>query len=238
MYMRSVITDNRIKIAVVFLLFVMMVSCAADKRYKVLAIFFDGVPKPGTREEQKQSETKPGEQPGEDEAARQKRKIVIRIRSRHPDYEERNCDNCHDRSASNFLRTRSDRICFECHDEDEFTDTFVHGPIAVGGCMVCHLPHESQYDKLLIANSREICLYCHQAENVALNPAHSGLSLAAGSGGQQEQDDRREQPGLCTPCHDPHKGKNRFFLRKAPLPTLPAVSAEQEVPGTGINWND
>jgi predicted CXXCH cytochrome family protein len=215
--MHSVITKARIRIFLIFLLSVMLLSCGSpEKRYKVLTVFFDGVPEPGSRQEE--NETKVKDQSQTDKSPEQK--IVIQIRSSHPDYAERNCDNCHDRSSSNFLRARSDRICFECHDEDEFKGDFIHGPAAVSDCLTCHMPHESQYDKLLIAESQGICLYCHEASDVALNPAHSGLSLpTAGitpdAGKQEQQDDQQAKPSLCTPCHDPHKGENRFFLRQS-----------------------
>jgi predicted CXXCH cytochrome family protein len=227
--MYSVITKARIKVFVILLLFILLLSCGTpERRYKVLTVFFDGVPKPGTQQEQE----KPGEPSRQDKTPREAQRIVIRILSKHPDYENRTCDNCHDRSANNFLRAPTDRICFQCHEEEEYMGTYVHGPIAVGGCMVCHFPHESRYDKLLIANSREICLYCHQAEDVALNPSHSTLSLdvspTADSKDQQEQENQQEQPGFCTPCHDPHKGDNRFFLRSSP----PGAPADKEVTGT------
>jgi predicted CXXCH cytochrome family protein len=204
--MHSVITKARSKLLVIFLFFVLLPGCAGEKRYKILSVFFDGVPKPGTKKEQKQDNVKPGESPGE-QASPDERKTVIRILSKHPDYENQNCDKCHDRSSSNFLRARSDRICFLCHDEGDFKGAFVHGPAAVSDCLTCHFPHESQFDKLLIADTRKICLYCHQAEDVALNPVHARLFPGV-------VDDPQEQPELCTPCHDPHKGDNRFFIKK------------------------
>jgi predicted CXXCH cytochrome family protein len=210
------ITKAKSKIFLVFLLFLLLVNCGSpEKRYKVLTIFFDGVPKPGTQQEQE----KPGEKSQQEETPGEKQRTVMRILSQHPDYKGQGCDKCHDRNSSNLLRVPRDRICFLCHEEDEYMGPYVHGPIAVGGCMACHLPHESQYDKLLIANARDICLYCHQAEDVALNPAHSTLSLDTtptdGNEDQQGRENQQEQPGLCTPCHDPHKGDNRFFLRKS-----------------------
>ena len=208
--MHSVITKARSKLLVIFLFIVLLPGCAGEKRYKVLSVFFDGVPKPGSAKEQTHGKAKPGEVSGEKAAPEQTRK-VIQILSQHPDYKNHKCDKCHNRSASNFLRARSDRICFLCHKEKDFKGAFIHGPAAVSDCSICHLPHESQFDRLLITDSRKICLYCHQARDVALNPVHAKLFNKNGTDpGQNGQ----EHPKRCTNCHDPHKGDNRFFLKK------------------------
>jgi predicted CXXCH cytochrome family protein len=189
--MPSEITKTGSKIILVFLLLA-LISCAAEKRYKILTIFFDGVPRPGERKVQEKSETKPQDKSGRQEG--QPQKDVIRIISRHPDFAEKACDNCHDQSASNFLRTQTDDLCFTCHDQSDFQGAFVHGPVAVRECLTCHLPHESQYSKLLKKNDEELCLYCHLGEDIAQNPAHS-------TGSQ------------CTECHYAHAAANRFLLK-------------------------
>jgi predicted CXXCH cytochrome family protein len=194
MFMRSVSTKTSSKIILVLLLLA-LINCAAEKRYKVLTVFFDGVPKPGEKKEQEK--TKSQEQTGRQTNKPQAE--VIQIISRHPGYRDGKCNDCHDRSAANFLRTSRDTLCFTCHDQGDFQGAFVHGPVAVNDCLSCHLPHESRYAKLLIKKNEEICLYCHLGEDIAQNPAHSNTSTA------------------CSRCHYAHAAANRFFLKNTAL---------------------
>lgn len=176
-------------ILVFFLL--ISVCCSPAKRYKILKVFFDGVPEPGTAKK-------------EEEISRPKysqlhiKKKAIPITSRHPDYFKNICDKCHDRTASNFLKAEKNRICFTCHQEDRFNSKFVHGPVAVRDCLACHLPHESPYKKLLKKKCNVLCLECHDIEDTPEAKNHY-----------------ISKKGDCVDCHDPHTSDSQFFIKKS-----------------------
>ena len=51
--------------------------------------------------------------------------------------------------------------CVECHPDVKGPWTFPHQAVKEDGCTVCHDPHGSNLDKLLVANSPNLCLRCH-----------------------------------------------------------------------------
>ena len=186
------------KCLLVFLLLTAVNCSVTQKRYKVLRIFFDGVPDPAARESVEQ---KSGEEPGK-ETVTPRRKVRPQrvIKSSHPDFAGRTCDKCHNKSASNFLKAGKDKICFTCHDAGEFEGKYAHGPVAVKACGTCHLPHESEYENLLKQKDARLCLECHLGTDIAGNPRHQ-----FNGAGPEEQ--------VCTRCHLPHVSTSRFFLK-------------------------
>ncbi|MCP4217809.1 MAG: hypothetical protein GY765_24420 [bacterium] len=166
-------------------------ACSAKKHYKVLNFFFDGVPNPEEKEA-KEAELRKGSK--KNFASRIPQKKWAKMISRHPDYFKNVCNNCHDRSAKNYLKVeKKEDLCYLCHKPEQFTAAFVHGPVAVKACLTCHVPHESQYVKLLKKKPRELCNTCH------------------GQGGIPSKSCVKEK--ACTQCHYPHAGEKRFFLR-------------------------
>jgi predicted CXXCH cytochrome family protein len=73
----------------------------------------------------------------------------------------------------------------------------VHGPIAVGECLTCHLPHESKFERLLKSKDNKACFDCHNEGDLAKIEQH------------EEKTGR-----TCLSCHLPHAADNRFFLVK------------------------
>jgi predicted CXXCH cytochrome family protein len=65
----------------------------------------------------------------------------------------------------------------------------------VGACLACHLPHESRYEGLLKSNVPQLCIDCHTTWDKRDVKAHS-------------------KGKMCTQCHNPHAGNNRFFLEE------------------------
>lgn len=167
-------------------------SCSVKKNHKVLSVFFDGVPTPGSESQRGQGDS--------DAAAQEKngaRKPVneVQVVSRHQAYTRRKCRDCHNTQSLSFFKEKRDRICYTCHKEEKYTGDFLHGPVAVGACNACHLPHESKYEKLLKSDVPQICIDCHLAWDKRDVKAHS-------------------KGKTCTQCHNPHAGENRFFLVK------------------------
>lgn len=172
-----------------FLLLLAGPSCSVKNHHKTLSLFFDGVPEPG-------AENKKGPQgPAPGKKAREKPAKEALIVSRHPAYTQRKCRDCHNTQSLSFLKDKKAGLCFTCHNREKYTGDFLHGPVAVGACHVCHLPHESKYERLLKSGVPQICIDCHTTWDRRDVKAHS-------------------KGKVCTQCHDPHAGNNRFFLRE------------------------
>ncbi len=170
----------------------MLCACSQKTRYAVMRRVFDGVPPPkgSTATDRPASSTSPAATPS---TTRRPAAAPVRLASIHPPYEARNCDACHDTTAATFLTDTSGRMCFSCHDPAAFTGRFVHGPVAVGACRFCHLPHQSRFAALLRAPERELCLRCHARTDITAIPSHAGYDG-------------------CIACHNPHAGERRFML--------------------------
>jgi predicted CXXCH cytochrome family protein len=174
-------------------------GCSPSVRHEVLTFLFDGVPQPGMEEETEQ-EISPQYfgKPREGVAIRRPKMLF------HRPYREHQCDRCHPKERSLYLGEGFDRrgLCFTCHEHAALKTTleslpFHHGPVAARNCLACHDAHESIYQKLLAAPDPDLCYRCHEPESI----------VASGSHGEWTD-------GTCLPCHDPHGGSDRFFLRK------------------------
>ena len=149
--------------------------------YKTLRIFIDGVPDPGKK--------KP--------ATHQQPQALAQTKStfsQHPPFAEKQCDSCHDRAMTNNLVAPKEELCFICHDFP--TDKkYVHGPLASGGCLVCHDPHSSKFPKLLVAESGTFCLYCHDRAAIPKDESHVRTDIQ------------------CITCHDAHMSDKKYLLK-------------------------
>ena len=164
---------------------VLSIGCNAASRYRVLSVFFDGVPVPTVVE--------PGAEKGA--AAPMTAAAPRRVGYReHGPYAARLCNACHEAAATNALVAPPDQLCFRCH-ELKLDKQYVHGPLASGGCLACHDPHSSQYRYLLVAESDDFCLRCHDKGAIAKNGAHAGIEAE------------------CTTCHDAHMSDKRYLLK-------------------------
>ncbi len=160
------------------------IGCNTASGHRVLSFFFDGVPEPGSAPAARRTGdlrvTSPAVRPADF--------------TQHQPYAEKNCAACHDAQAMNRLVAPGEQLCFQCHDLGK-AKRYVHGPIAGGGCLVCHDPHRSQYRHLLVSDSVGFCLRCH--DRAALRPVEGHAAEA----------------GQCTDCHDAHMSDQRYLLR-------------------------
>lgn len=151
-------------------------------RYKVLSFFFDGVPNPQEEEAKAALLEKRTEE-------KKKRPTF----TEHGPFAAKECQACHMRDT-NRLVAPIEELCFRCHKID-LKKGWTHGPVASGGCRVCHNPHSSGYPFLLIAKPSEFCFYCHKEKDVSQIEAHRGATAE------------------CTTCHDAHSADNKFLLK-------------------------
>ncbi len=169
-------------------------SCSRVTRHKVLSTIFDGVPSLPPVEEiiaEYQAEH-PGQPTQEDaQAAAQSDNG-----SRHKPFSEKDCEGCHAFGKGTGLKLPREKLCLSCHT-DFIRGPFVHGPVAVGDCLACHLPHKSENPALLTLAKDRLCENCHQERRLA-----------------RRMHNRVSEHGLsCAQCHDPHDGDASYFLK-------------------------
>ncbi len=94
------------------------------------------------------------------------------LQHHHPVPEGRmTCSDCHDMHGSDVRATGGkmllgagllglDEKCFNCHKEVRGPFVFEHEAMREG-CAVCHTPHGSINDKLLVAGPTVTCIRCH-----------------------------------------------------------------------------
>lgn len=93
------------------------------------------------------------------------KRAKLHLRYSHPVRDGRiSCMDCHDPHENKqpvHSPQEINRTCFECHPDIEGPWTFPHQAVEQDGCTVCHDPHGSNLDKLLVADSANLCLRCH-----------------------------------------------------------------------------
>ena len=88
----------------------------------------------------------------------------------HPVVEGRmNCVDCHDphggdifkpAGGSGLAMARTSESCEQCHRDQTRPFVFMHEAMREG-CVVCHQPHGSVNEKMLIISDPNLCLRCH-----------------------------------------------------------------------------
>jgi len=86
----------------------------------------------------------------------------------HPVLERRmSCVQCHDphgrdirKARGGLAMARLNESCAQCHREQSRPFVFEHEALREG-CTVCHIPHGSINDKLLVERDANLCLKCH-----------------------------------------------------------------------------
>lgn len=187
-------------IAISALLLCSLAGCDTVSRHKVLSTVFDGVPSLPPPEQictdytdkrlsDLRDELSGKKVAGQGEAAEKE--------SVHRPYDDKKCDDCHDKSKDSGLKLPPKELCLMCH-KGFFKDyAFQHGPAAVGDCLSCHVPHNSPDGPLLKVNKKVICATCHKEPRAAL-ALHDKVA---------------ERKMACVECHSPHYGNSPFFLK-------------------------
>jgi predicted CXXCH cytochrome family protein len=160
-------------------------GCTALDSYKVASFFFDGVPDPRATK----PAAAPGEGPatsagagqgtGQKPAAPKDPEPVIHL---HKPYETGMCSSCHDPRSSNGLVREGNALCLLCHGKILKGKANQH-VVAVEDCLICHNPHKSPNERILVDKVPDLCLGCH--DRAAVEEQHGSV------------DD-------CRNCHNPH----------------------------------
>lgn len=176
-------------------------GCDRVTRYQTLSTLFDGVPNLPPVEElcrEERDRSAHADQSGQNKQAAASAKDEPVVMVSHAPYAQKRCSDCHgaDKDKQGGLIVPRQELCFVCH-KDFLKGEFQHGPAAVGDCLACHAPHSSSNKALLIVKKEVLCSRCHKEERLA-----------------QAMHDRFRDKGIaCVECHDPHAGRDRFFLK-------------------------
>lgn len=174
-------------------------ACSTASNYRVLSAVFDGVPPPpGTEKPAEPSAAAPASADGEvpswradlqqARATKPQRTPPPVILSVHKPVAERLCSQCHNMNVPLSELCRDATLCDRCHKEQRQREGWDHGPINLGTCIPCHLPHRSPNVHLLSKPLPDLCLGCHET-----------LS------NQSPEYHRVANFNECTACHDPHR---------------------------------
>jgi predicted CXXCH cytochrome family protein len=185
---------NRIKITVFIFLSMLLVACDPIARHKVLTTVFDGVPSLPPAEQfcDEYAEKKIAALNSPQVVAKVEEKKMVQ----HQPYADKNCDSCHDKNSASGLIAERAKLCFVCHT-DFIKGSQVHGPVAVGECLACHVPHDGPYQSLLKVSAETLCVTCHKEDRLT-----AGMHKNAG-----------DHTMRCIDCHNPHFGNQRYFLK-------------------------
>jgi predicted CXXCH cytochrome family protein len=129
--------------------------------------------------------------------------------SQHAPFASGECLSCHRPHASSrehLLATEPSLLCRSCHAEvsGEKAAVVRHTPVQRGQCLSCHGPHGGHPPAFLRrADSRTLCLACHEAEGKMM--VRKDLTLHPPF-----------QKGPCLACHAPHASDQEGMLVKAP----------------------
>jgi predicted CXXCH cytochrome family protein len=180
-----------------FCALMILAGCDPITRYKVTSTIFDGVPALPPPEQicQEFADKKVAE--AKDLLLHKDTPGGQRVNgSTHAPYQEKRCDDCHDKTKEGGLIKPKSELCFVCHT-NFVKGSMVHGPVATADCLACHEPHYANFPKLLKASPAKVCGTCHREKRVATG-LHDKVSA---------------QQMLCIDCHDPHYGNVQFFLK-------------------------
>jgi predicted CXXCH cytochrome family protein len=190
------------------MVFLLLASCDEIERHKVLTFFFDGVPPLQTETSRAQLSTlKDGK------AADNTQAVGWHI---HPPV--KNCTVCHGEerrtaiSGKVQLVAEVPQLCYKCHREFSTLESWVHGPVATGDCLLCHEPHKTKAEFLLKKPVPDLCFQCHDVQAVRSTKNHAEASYSS-----------------CTDCHDGHAGATKSLLRQTFLEKPAGLEYQSEI---------
>jgi predicted CXXCH cytochrome family protein len=131
--------------------------------------------------------------PVSNEIIAEKESDILRFHFKDNSYD---CTTCHSDVQRNGYQTIEveSSACYECHNRVD-KDKWVHGPVGIGECSVCHDPHGSKNAQFLVRQGEKLCTFCHDENRVKKHTAVVNSSN-------------------CTGCHNPHGGATTTMLRQ------------------------
>lgn len=132
------------------------------------------------------------------------------------------CLDCHDGSDAALQKAHSNQPfatadCVSCHNPHDsnrgkLAQTFAHMPFEGKMCDSCHKEAKDGKVQLTMADSRALCLTCHEDKGKHIETAKVPHAGAAGD---------------CTTCHNPHAGRSPGLLRPDPVAACTSCHSDQ-----------
>lgn len=133
--------------------------------------------------------------------------------SHHPIVEGKlkcsDCHNTHGTLSHHLIKAENtNQLCYQCHADKRGPFIWEHPPVAEN-CGICHLPHGSRHESLMVEKVNNLCNDCHDDDG------HRATAIDATVffGGVNE--DRHFLARGCVECHHSIHGsanfQNRFF---------------------------
>jgi predicted CXXCH cytochrome family protein len=132
------------------------------------------------------------------------------------------CVDCHDPKDADLQKAHMGQPfgsanCLQCHnphqsDKPKLMQAFLHNPFENKMCDSCHAPAKDGKVVLTNADTKALCVTCHDEQAKAIETAkvqHPGAQ------------------GDCTACHNPHAGKSPGFLQPDPVQACLACHSDQ-----------
>ena len=186
---------------------IFFVSCDKVQHHEALTFFFDGVPplRPEMIQEGPVDSNSIGPVQGQQKPAWYGHEPT------------KDCSICHGKrkqrsfSTQKYLTTPVPKLCYDCHADYTVSASYIHGPVAVGQCLLCHNPHKTKNEHLLIAAEPGLCYQCHDIDTIELIAAHLLKQLSA-----------------CSDCHYAHASSTRALLKESPSQTSMVETSSQD----------
>ncbi len=197
-------------------------GCSRQAKHNVLSFFFTGVPPIDETKKGEEGAKKSEHKRQKEVVPRKQRKRKVSPVFVHGPRASGRCALCHDTSSSAVFKGRRnesrskqssfsggipgrlamplDKLCVSCHEGKSLEQAkgaglSLHAPAASGECTLCHDPHQARGRYMMRVTGRELCLQCHEEEDLRSVKVHRGK-------------------GECLKCHNAHLGKNRMMLVK------------------------
>jgi predicted CXXCH cytochrome family protein len=132
------------------------------------------------------------------------------------------CVDCHSLDDKKLVEAHQNQPlagadCVQCHDPHQskspkLLQTYLHNPFEAKMCDSCHQPAKDGKVVLTQADSRALCITCHEEEGKKIDSAkvqHPGAQ------------------GECIACHDPHAGKSPRFMKTNAVSACLSCHSEQ-----------
>lgn len=109
------------------------------------------------------------------------------------------CHNSHGSPVKGLLNADEAKICYSCHNKNEFADKkTVHKAIELS-CSSCHSPHKSDKPTLLKSEAANLCAKCHDYSKSSIKSSHNKIEFSTSD---------------CFSCHEPHSTDKNKLMRK------------------------
>ena len=120
------------------------------------------------------------------------------------------CGDCHNPHGELTTHERTNDLCLDCHTRYQGPFVFGHAPVE-DDCTICHDPHGSVANNLLVQNEPFMCLQCHEGHfhllresNFDADPTDATLPTDAANIVNSAHGSEGFQTSLgtkCTTCH-------------------------------------